>query len=140
NPQSVREGLTITLRVFGAGADPLTYQWRKNGAPLADGGRVAGSNSHTLTITNSVIADSGLYDVVLSSPCGPDAATPQAFINVFTCSTADINDDGLLTVQDIFDFLNAYFGSLPTADYNLSGQITVQDIFDFLNAYFAGCT
>jgi hypothetical protein len=42
-------------------------------------------------------------------------------------------------VQDIFDFLAAYFGHDPRADFNQSGAITVQDIFDFLGAYFAGC-
>jgi hypothetical protein len=51
----------------------------------------------------------------------------------------DFNGSGSATVQDIFDFLAAYFGNSPTADVNLSGAISVQDIFDFLAAYFAGC-
>jgi hypothetical protein len=44
-----------------------------------------------------------------------------------------------VTVQDIFDFLAAYFALDPTADFNGLGGVTVQDIFDFLGAYFAGC-
>jgi hypothetical protein len=52
---------------------------------------------------------------------------------------ADFNHSGAVSVQDIFDFLAAYFGSDPAADFNLSGQVSVQDIFDFLAAYFAGC-
>lgn len=52
---------------------------------------------------------------------------------------ADINNSGTLTVQDIFDFLNAYFSGAPAADFNGAGGITVQDIFDYLNAYFMGC-
>ncbi len=52
---------------------------------------------------------------------------------------ADFNGTGGLTVQDIFDFLNAWFASLPSADFNHVGGITVQDIFDFLNAWFTGC-
>ncbi len=55
-----------------------------------------------------------------------------------TC-LADFNGNGSVTVQDIFDFLAAYFASNPTADVNNSGGVTVQDIFDFLAAYFAGC-
>ncbi len=55
-----------------------------------------------------------------------------------TCP-ADFNGTGGLTVQDIFDFLNAWFSGNPTADFNHVGGITVQDIFDFLNAWFAGC-
>jgi hypothetical protein len=42
-------------------------------------------------------------------------------------------------VQDIFDFLAAYFSNGPGADFNGSGAVSVQDIFDFLAAYFAGC-
>jgi hypothetical protein len=41
-------------------------------------------------------------------------------------------------VQDIFDFLNAWFAGSPSADYN-GGGLSVQDIFDYLNAWFAGC-
>jgi hypothetical protein len=44
-----------------------------------------------------------------------------------------------VTVQDIFDFLAAYFAGDTRADFNGAGGITVQDIFDFLAAYFAGC-
>jgi hypothetical protein len=42
-------------------------------------------------------------------------------------------------VQDIFDFLGAFFVGSLSADFNHSGTTTVQDIFDFLAAYFAGC-
>lgn len=52
---------------------------------------------------------------------------------------ADFNNSGGVTVQDIFDFLAAYFAGLPTADFNGVGGVTVQDIFDYLAAYFAGC-
>jgi hypothetical protein len=50
---------------------------------------------------------------------------------------ADFNGGGL-AVQDIFDFLNAWFAGAPSADFN-GGGLAVQDIFDFLNAWFAGC-
>lgn len=53
---------------------------------------------------------------------------------------ADFNGSGSVTVQDIFDFLVAYFAGLPTADFNGAGGITVQDIFDYLVAYFGGCS
>ncbi len=51
----------------------------------------------------------------------------------------DFNASGAVTVQDIFDFVAAYFTATPTADFNSSGSVTVQDLFDFLAAYFAGC-
>lgn len=52
---------------------------------------------------------------------------------------ADINCSGVVTVQDIFDFLSFYFSESPKADINGSGTNTVQDIFDYLTLYFAGC-
>ncbi len=52
---------------------------------------------------------------------------------------ADFNGAGGITVQDIFDFLAAYFSGNIAADVNSSGNLTVQDIFDFLSLYFSGC-
>ncbi|MCC6323067.1 MAG: hypothetical protein IT438_16715 [Phycisphaerales bacterium] len=52
---------------------------------------------------------------------------------------ADFNNSGAVSVQDIFDFLTAYFMNDPSADVNNSGGISVQDIFDYLALYFAGC-
>jgi hypothetical protein len=62
--------------------------------------------------------------------CSATGATP--------CCRADFNHDGQPAVQDIFDFLNAWFAGDARADFN-GGGLDVQDIFDFLNAWFAGC-
>ena len=45
----------------------------------------------------------------------------------------------MLTVNDIFDFLAAWFAGNPNADFNGIGGTNIQDIFDFLAAWFAGC-
>jgi hypothetical protein len=56
------------------------------------------------------------------------------------CCIADFNDDATVSVQDIFEFLAAYFGGEDRrADINRDGAISVQDIFDYLARYFAGC-
>ena len=56
----------------------------------------------------------------------------------------------MTSVQDIFDFLAAYFNNctatIPapspcqfgSADFNGIGGVSVQDIFDFLTAWFGG--
>ncbi len=54
------------------------------------------------------------------------------------CCRGNFNQTGGISVQDIFDFLSAYFASSTAADLSANG-ISVQDIFDFLSAYFAGC-
>jgi hypothetical protein len=53
--------------------------------------------------------------------------------------SADFNGVDGLTVQDIFDFLNAWFAGDSATDVNNADGVTVQDIFDFLNIWFAGC-
>lgn len=56
----------------------------------------------------------------------------------FPCCVADFSQSGGVTLQDLFDFLSAYFAADLAADIN-GGGITVQDIFDYLSAYFGGC-
>lgn len=58
--------------------------------------------------------------------------------NSTPCCKADFNASESISVQDVFDFLSAWFGSDPQSDFNGSG-ITVQDVFDFLAAWFIGC-
>ena len=65
---------------------------------------------------------------VLSVP--PTAAQLQS-----PCCRANFNHQGLVTPQDIFDFLAAYFASSPIANIN-GGALSSQDIFDYLKAYF----
>ena len=58
--------------------------------------------------------------------------------SVTPCCKADFNQSGALSVQDIFDFLAAWFGGNSFADIN-GGGLAVQDIFDFLAGWFGGC-
>jgi hypothetical protein len=73
-------------------------------------------------------------------------AKAQKYYNGQISCPGDFNASGDITVQDVFDFINAWFAApLPgqlvnPADFNEDGTVAVQDIFDFLNAWFAGCT
>lgn len=69
---------------------------------------------------------------------GDGTACNAPMNNTTPCCKADFNKSGTVTVQDIFDFLAAYFAANPLADIN-GGGTSVQDIFDYLAAYFAGC-
>lgn len=51
----------------------------------------------------------------------------------------DYNANGMVSVQDIFDFLTDWFASSAAADVNGQNGTSVQDIFDFLSAWFEGC-
>lgn len=50
---------------------------------------------------------------------------------------ADWNGDGVITSQDFFTFLVAFFNN--NADYNHDGQTTSQDFFIFIADFFTGC-
>jgi len=52
---------------------------------------------------------------------------------------ADFNHDGMASIQDLFEFLQAWFAADPRASINHGGPPTQQDIFDFLGLWFAGC-
>jgi hypothetical protein len=61
---------TATFTVLASGTSP-SYQWFKNGTnQLMDGGKVSGSTSNVLTITNVLGADQASYTVVVSNAAG----------------------------------------------------------------------
>jgi hypothetical protein len=47
----------------------VTYEWRKDGVGLSDGGNVTGSGTATLKIAGAGASDSGSYDVVVTDSC-----------------------------------------------------------------------
>ena len=61
---------TATFRVLAAGTSPFTYQWRKDGTNLADGGQVFGASAPTLSLFSVSGADQGGYSVVISNGFG----------------------------------------------------------------------
>jgi hypothetical protein len=69
------EGLTVqeddpaALSVAATGG-PLRYEWRKDGLPLLDSANVFGASTAVLRVIQSTAADSGTYDVRISTPCG----------------------------------------------------------------------
>lgn len=58
---------------------------------------------------------------------------------VIPLANADYNRDGVLSVLDIFDFLNDWLLGVPRSDFNRNGTLQVQDIFDLLSHWFMGC-
>lgn len=51
----------------------------------------------------------------------------------------DLDNDGLVGVPDVFEFLRRYMNTDPRADWNQSGTVDLADIFAFLSAWFTGC-
>ncbi len=68
--QTVRPGTNATFCVTATGTSPLSYQWRKDGTNLVNGGRITGATSACLTISSAVEADSGQYSVGVTNAYG----------------------------------------------------------------------
>jgi len=74
---SVTLGNRAAFSVVASGAIPLTYQWRKDGAPLLN------QTSSTLVIAVANLSDIGSYDVVVSNVSGSVTSTPaELTVNV----------------------------------------------------------
>jgi hypothetical protein len=68
-PTVAEEGSTARLSVTATG-DNLTYQWRKNGRNIPNGGNISGATSATLVIDDFSEADAGVYSVAVFNSAG----------------------------------------------------------------------
>ena len=59
-----------TFSVVVSGDEPLSFQWYFNNAPLMDGGRVSGSATTNLSISNVQTNDAGSYQLVVTNDFG----------------------------------------------------------------------
>jgi uncharacterized membrane protein len=71
--------------------------------------------------------------------CDYDLAVYSFLSSIPAACAPDVNNDGVLNTQDLFDFLGTFLVGMPGADFNGNGVVNSQDFFDFLEAFFAGC-
>jgi len=128
-PVAACVGAQVMFSVTATGSPPLTYRWRKDGITISS------ATGAMLSIAPLTSADAGAYDCVVSNACGLVTSNAASL----TICRADFNCSGAVTVQDLFDFLGAWFANSATADFNGVNGVTVQDLFDFLAAWFTGC-
>ncbi len=76
-PRTAFVGDTVSFSVIAQGAPPPSYQWFKDGAPIA------GATAATLTLTNVGFDSAGSYSVVVTNPSGSVTSAP-ATLAVFT--------------------------------------------------------
>lgn len=63
---TVEPGVTATFHVSALATDTISYRWRKNGVPLANGGDISGAMTSTLTISATDESDEATYDVMVT--------------------------------------------------------------------------
>lgn len=78
------ETCNSTQATFSVGAlgMNLQYQWRRNGTPLSNGGKISGANSDTLHITGADSTDADQYDVIVSNNCGSSITSNSATLDI----------------------------------------------------------
>ena len=76
SPQRVMVGGTARFTVAATSSAPLSYQWKRDGVALTEGGRFSGVRTATLTITGAQLEDAGLYTVTVSSAAGTRDSQP----------------------------------------------------------------
>lgn len=116
---SVNVGQSATLSVVNPSASgeaitspsPTNLVWTRNNLPLADGTKYSGTTTQTLTINNARLEDAGVYTLAGQNACG--SFFFDAVLGVTQRCRADFNQSGAVSVQDIFDYLSAYFAGCP---------------------------
>ncbi|HEX4440831.1 MAG TPA: right-handed parallel beta-helix repeat-containing protein [Thermoanaerobaculia bacterium] len=116
--QSICSTDTASFSVTAQGQPTLTYQWRKNGSNLSNGGAISGATTNALTINPSATTDSGNYDVVVTDGFGQNITSSTAVLTVNARPTAVAGGGGTVCSGDSVD-LDGSGGNacswLPTA-------------------------
>jgi len=99
----------------------------------------SGHASFTALIPTGTAVGEAITATATQSATGNTSEMSACTSVVAVLCDGDFNGSGAVSVQDLFDFLSAWFAGDPRADVNGSGTVTVQDIFDFLGAWFRGC-
>lgn len=130
----------------------VSFQWQRNGAPIANGaagaspggGTVQGATSATLHIFGVQASDAGSYTLIATSSCGTQTSgAGQLQVRLIP---QDINADGFVNDADFELFVQQYDvmvcadPAMPdgcTADFNADGIVDDADFALFIPAYDA---
>ena len=132
-----------TFHVEATGRAPLTYQWRRNGLPLADGGPYSGATTPDLTITPSTWDAGGGFDVVIVDQCGP-TTSPTVGVSIVCYINCDdsLTLNPWLNANDFQCFLNSFARGDSYANCDMSTSppiLNVNDFQCFMNRFALWC-
>src|SRR5262249_54916043 len=123
-----------TFTVVSIGDQPLAYQWRSNGVPIA------GATNDSYTIVNPTDADAGnVYDVIVSNPCGAVTSSPPATLLVAHSFYACDGLPGFFYGMNLFttnlEGMSLFAWSsvdpnIPLSLWNLEGPLSEQPLND----------
>ena len=102
-----------------------------------NGPACGGQNYGQASLSTNLVSGQ-TYTIRLSDFPGQVQSGGQGSLEIRPACPCNFNG-GALNVQDIFDYLAAWFAGSAAADFNGSGSLSVQDIFDFLACWFGSC-
>ncbi|MBN1492014.1 MAG: immunoglobulin domain-containing protein, partial [Phycisphaerae bacterium] len=144
-PQAVPQGDTATFTVTATGDGALTYQWRKNGANLSNGGHYSGVTTATLVVSNADSGDVADYACVVTAGCGSTTSNGAGLTLATMSVDADLDGDGDVDLSDFSWFQTCFNGPnrAPLSacrrdtDFDGDGDVDLAD-FSTFSACFNG--
>lgn len=103
--------------------------------------RVRAAGAATAIIDTTVLTGS-LPDIAYSRTRHAAVAPmtiPDGIDLVRFTPTSDLNHDGQITLEDYFDFFNAFDTGGLAADMDGNGEVSLEDFFTFFNGFDLGC-
>jgi hypothetical protein len=91
--QVVALGASATLSVVASGVPPPTYQWQRNGSPIA------GATNATLTLTNVQAGDAGDYRVTATNAAGSEVSSSATLSVLGGTSSAQLSNLSVRTTM-----------------------------------------
>ena len=109
-PVGVASGGGASFGVSATGTQPFTYGWTTNGVPVANGGRVSGATTPTLTIANLNAGDDNMQIVAyVTNSAGTDNSAANYGPTLLTVTNPPV---GLL-YSEAFPFVSPLSGNFP---------------------------
>jgi hypothetical protein len=145
-PSSVQANPGDLVSFQSQASNATAWQWKRDGFPVLNGGRIAGANAALLTISGVTGADWGSYRAEATNTCGTTSSDPATLNQASRCGAADFNCDGDVgTDADIETFFACLAGTCPgggcssSADFNGDGDVgTDADIEAFFRVLAGG--
>ncbi len=144
SPVLLYTGNQASLNISYASSVPVSFQWRKDGVNLTDGGEIAGALSSNLMVGPLILADTGSYSVILNNTYGavtsgvdsvtaftPPTPYQQAVASlspVVYYSFSETNDPAIGGVT-AFDYVGGFNGVYGTntqngnVNFNIAGPV-----------------
>jgi hypothetical protein len=95
--QTICAGQSTTFSVTATGA--TSYQWKKGGADIVNGGNISGATTSSLVLTSITTADAGTYTVLVTGACTPTTLSNNAVLTVNTLPVITSHPTSVIVCQ-----------------------------------------